>query len=226
MISQDMMIYILFISLLAAVIALVTLLYSKLRREERYNYDLKKVQLDDHRKYVEDKIYSLQKQLLHSEDRWKSINHLLLDYQNNDNKITNIINSNEKVNDRLVFVLMPFNEDYYDDFRVIRNVCYNLDFKCLRGDEDKVSRNILEHITKLIKSAAMIIAFIDGRNPNVFYELGMAHALGKKTVILSKGNFDNNMPPFDLRTSNIIFYENEKDLENIMSSEMPRIMLK
>ncbi|EGQ5282741.1 hypothetical protein I4B36_003512, partial [Enterobacter hormaechei] len=58
-------------------------------------------------------------------------------------------------------------------------------------------------------SAQLIIANISGRNPNVFYELGIAQALGKPVVIVSKGAKDI---PFDLKNRQVIIYDNPADL--------------
>jgi nucleoside 2-deoxyribosyltransferase len=49
-----------------------------------------------------------------------------------------------------------------------------------RGDDNILTTTILEKIGKLIGQADVVIADCSGRNPNVFYELGMAHALGKR----------------------------------------------
>ena len=54
------------------------------------------------------------------------------------------------------------------------------------------------------------IANISGRNPNVFYELGLAHALGKPVIIVSESLSDI---PFDINSSRILAFDDEKDLE-------------
>ena len=59
-------------------------------------------------------------------------------------------------------------------------------------------------IWSAIKAAKIIIADCTGRNPNVFYEIGLAHAIGKKVVLITQSMDDI---PFDLRQLRTIVYE-------------------
>ncbi|MOA36985.1 hypothetical protein D3C78_1585460 [compost metagenome] len=73
-----------------------------------------------------------------------------------------------------------------------------------------MSSNILAHIAEQIAKSRLVIANISGRNPNVFYELGLAHALGKPVIIVSESLSDI---PFDINSSRILAFDDEKDLE-------------
>ena len=64
----------------------------------------------------------------------------------------------------------------------------------------------MEDIWKGINIANIIIADITNRNPNVFYELGIAHTLGKKIILLTQNIKDI---PFDLNRYRFICYENK-----------------
>jgi hypothetical protein len=55
--------------------------------------------------------------------------------------------------------------------------------RCIKGDEDYIEGNVLKYIVGKMMSARIIITNINGRNPNVFYELGIAHAIGKTNNI-------------------------------------------
>jgi hypothetical protein len=55
-----------------------------------------------------------------------------------------------------------------------------------------------------INAAIFLIADCTGRNPNVFYEIGIAHAIGKQTILISQTIDD---VPFDLRHLRIVVYE-------------------
>jgi nucleoside 2-deoxyribosyltransferase len=72
-------------------------------------------------------------------------------------------------------------------------------------DEQVFSGIIIERIYAEIIPADLIIADMTGRNPNVFYEVGYAHALGKRVVLLTRAVDDS---PLDLRGYRHIVYEN------------------
>ena len=66
----------------------------------------------------------------------------------------------------------------------------------------------------------IVIANIDGRNPNVFYELGLAHAMDKNTILLSK--FKQDLP-VDIKSKYMIIYRNISMLENELKKELLKI---
>ena len=66
----------------------------------------------------------------------------------------------------------------------------------------------MEDVWKGINEANIVIADITNRNPNVFYELGIAHTLGKKVILLTQHIEDI---PFDLKRYRIIEYEDNID---------------
>jgi Nucleoside 2-deoxyribosyltransferase len=73
-----------------------------------------------------------------------------------------------------------------------------------RGDDSVLTTTILEKIGKLISQADVVIADCSGRNPNVFYELGMAHALGKPVVLITSDAVEQ--APTDIRAFDFISY--------------------
>lgn len=85
------------------------------------------------------------------------------------------------LNDRLVFVLSPFAEPfntiYVDHVRPIVQSIPGL--TCLRADDIYDNKPIIEDIWKSINEARVVIAELTGKNPNVFYETGIAHTVGK-----------------------------------------------
>ena len=103
-----------------------------------------------------------------------------------------------------VFVLMPFAGDYDDIYRVgIKEPLETLGVRCERADEVQFAGSVMERVFERIRSARLIVADMTGRNPNVFYEVGYAHALRKQTVLLTQSADDI---PFDLRGENHIVY--------------------
>jgi len=96
-----------------------------------------------------------------------------------------------------VFVLMPFNEKFNDIYEFgIKATCKEAGAYCERVDEQIFEERILDHIYNQIVKADIIIADMTDRNPNVFYETGYAHALGKSVILLTQKTEDI---PFDLK---------------------------
>jgi hypothetical protein len=103
------------------------------------------------------------------------------------------------------FVLMPFSEPfnvYYKDIIVPAIVAAG--FRPMRADEIYGTRAIIEDIFREIKDSALLIADVTGKNPNVNYELGIAHTLGRPVVIISQ--FIEDIP-FDYRHLRAIIYD-------------------
>lgn len=96
-----------------------------------------------------------------------------------------------------VFVLMPFSSDFDDTYRLaIKPACEQAGAYAERVDEQIFDGSILQRIFNQIAKADIIVSDLTGRNANVFYETGYAHALGKRTLLLTK-NVDDI--PFDLK---------------------------
>ena len=69
----------------------------------------------------------------------------------------------------------------------------------------------------------LVIANIDGRNPNVFYELGIAHAIDKPTIIISKSVPDIEI---DIKSKYLLLYKNEQDLKEQIRKNLTKILVK
>jgi chaperonin GroEL len=111
---------------------------------------------------------------------------------------------------KLCFVLMPFKPQYLQVYKLlIKPTVEGLGFTCVRGDDMKTQRNIMRDIIEYISKADVIIADLTDMNPNVFYELGVTHALAKQTIMITQSI--KKYVPFDLRPYRIIEYR--KDIE-------------
>ena len=89
-------------------------------------------------------------------------------------------------------------------------MCHRLGVSSLRGDDIFRPTDILDDIWNGITQCDFVIADITGNNANVFYELGMAHALGKPVLVLTQ-NMDE--VPFDLQSRRILLYDTDKPEE-------------
>lgn len=96
-----------------------------------------------------------------------------------------------------VFVLMPFDCAFDDIYRFgIKGAADAVGAYAERVDEQVFSEGILDRVFNQISKADVIVADMTGRNPNVFYEVGYAHALGKVVLLLTQNADDI---PFDLK---------------------------
>ena len=103
-----------------------------------------------------------------------------------------------------LFVLMPFTNEkrpVYDDHIV--TVANKLTLSVGRADDFFSTNTIIDDIWSGIFSATVVIADSSGRNPNVFCEIGTAHAIGRPVILISD-NLDD--VPFDLRHRRFIEY--------------------
>lgn len=109
-----------------------------------------------------------------------------------------------------IFIVMPFTPELDDIYHLgIREVVAKVGGSCERADEIQHVGGIVEKIYDSIKGADIIIAEVTVPNPNVYYEVGFAHALGKPVILLTQ-NIQNT--PFDLRVYNHVIYSSIVDL--------------
>lgn len=111
------------------------------------------------------------------------------------------------VDTKLCFVAMPFGSKELNDvyaYFVKPSIEKNCNLRCERGDDMFGSNPIMDDIRRSIERARLIIADLTGRNPNVFYEVGIAHTLSKDVLLLSQSMND---VPFDLRHLRVLVYE-------------------
>lgn len=109
---------------------------------------------------------------------------------------------------KFVFVLMPFNEAFDDVYQLgIKTACQSEKIYCERVDEQYYEGSMLDRIYNQIQHADYIIADMSTKNPNVFYEVGYAHALQKKVILITQEESDI---PFDLKHFYHIIYSKNK----------------
>jgi len=104
-----------------------------------------------------------------------------------------------------VFMMMPFSSELRPVFTgPVKRACRRLRLSVERGDDIFSGGAIVDDIWNSITNAFVIVADCTGRNPNVFYELGIVHAVGKPLVLLTQEQAD---APFDIRHLRQIRYQ-------------------
>lgn len=119
------------------------------------------------------------------------------------------------------FVLMPFGEplnSYYP--AIFKPALETAGFQVHRADDLFTPRPVMLDIQESILKADVVLCEMTGRNPNVFYELGLAHAVGKPAILVSNTKEDI---PFDLRHVRVILYDTAfPGWENKLLSEITK----
>lgn len=101
------------------------------------------------------------------------------------------------------FVIMPFHKELDEFLYVVRTALEEISIEAIRADSKVSNRPILATIQESIASSDFIVAGISDRNPNVMYELGFAHAIGKPVILLARNTRDI---VFDISTYRVILY--------------------
>jgi hypothetical protein len=110
-----------------------------------------------------------------------------------------------KEKSEVCFVIMPFGgwlDDYYET--IYRPAIEAAGLEPHRADDLYRPSTIVHDIWAYTRRAKLLVADLTGKNPNVFYELGLAHALAKPAILVAESMEDI---PFDLRALRIIVYE-------------------
>lgn len=107
------------------------------------------------------------------------------------------------IKNNLVSVMMPFRANFDSVFEGIKRACSSVGFDCLRADDIWNNSTIIQDIFELIYKSKIVIVDFSTRNPNVMYETGIAHTLGKTVIPISQ-NIDD--VPFDMKHHRVLNY--------------------
>jgi len=108
------------------------------------------------------------------------------------------------------FVVMPFDPEFNDIYILgIREVAEKLGIVVERADDVEHNQSIPDLIKERILKCDVVIAETSKLNPNVFYEVGLAHGVQKETILLCR---DAKSIPFDLGSINHLVYSSIVEL--------------
>lgn len=113
------------------------------------------------------------------------------------------IAKNEAIERKLVSVMMPYDTKFSPVYEAMQGAATEVDMVCRRADEIWEKPAIIQDIVNLIDKSFVVVCDCTGRNPNVFYEIGIAHTLGREVVLITQIEADI---PFDLRHLRYIKY--------------------
>jgi hypothetical protein len=109
----------------------------------------------------------------------------------------------EQPEDDLVSVMMPFDAAFTPVYVAIQRSCADAGLRSLRVNDIWEEAAIIQDVFGLLFRSRIVVADFSGRNPNVMYETGIAHTLGRPVIPLSQ-SFDD--VPFDLRHHRVLKY--------------------
>jgi hypothetical protein len=105
----------------------------------------------------------------------------------------------------VAFVVMPFSSELKFVYGVIKSMAEAYGMRCERADESFISRPVMDEVKKKIAEADLVFVDFTGRNPNVYYEAGLAEAWKKDWIVMAQASEDMT---FDVRHIGSIRYSN------------------
>ncbi len=147
---------------------------------------------------------------------------LLLNQQKNTNtpKVFSLESAHTQ-DDNLISVMMPFKAEFDSVYIKLQKSTEEIGLSCVRADDIWEHHTIIQDIVNIIARARVVICDCSGKNPNVFYEIGIAHALGKEVILIAQTEDDI---PFDLRHLRYIRYlSNGEGLEKLSQAVKSRL---
>ena len=102
----------------------------------------------------------------------------------------------ESVDPKLISVMMPFGQTMSPVYEAIKAAAIQSGYYCVRADNIWNHSTVIQDVFSLIFRSSIVVCDFSGKNPNVFYEAGIAHTLGKHVVPITQSESDI---PFDLQ---------------------------
>lgn len=225
------------ISFFVAIFSLMILRHSR-KKIERYEKTLDKL-ISPRREYVENKIYNSSNPLVQDPGFLEDANRVLFVQEPNKDMIIRtefpdfsffenmgISLPEVKVDEKTVMCLMPFNRRFDKTKSIIAEACKQAGYTFRRSDDELIADNtdLRKSIIRMILESEVIVAVLDGRNPNVFYEIGIAHSLGKLVLmVVNLSREENQWKEVDLLSNRLIPYNNPQELKNKLTKTLKAI---
>lgn len=118
------------------------------------------------------------------------------------------IAEHETIEPTLASAMMPFDAGFTDVYASIQQASANAGLRCRRADDIWENAAIIQDVVALIDRSRIVVCDCTGRNPNVFYEAGIAHTLGREVILITQNEQDI---PFDFRHLRYIRYLNNAE---------------
>lgn len=121
-----------------------------------------------------------------------------------------------------IFVAMPFKEDYDDQYYLaIQPVIHEMGLLSERLDLQAFTGDIKARMLERIRTARLVVALLDGGNPNVYLEIGYAWGVETRTILVAH---DGEPLPFDVRGERVLLYDRIYRLKQMLKAELIRLL--
>lgn len=123
-----------------------------------------------------------------------------------------------------VFILMPMRADKpeLDDVKnAIKEALESFGLEAFRVDDIEHSETITQKVLESIRQSAYVVADLTDERPNVYYEVGYAHAIGHHPILVRKAGTPLH---FDLVVHNVPEYRNNAELKSILVKRFENIL--
>lgn len=125
----------------------------------------------------------------------------------------------ENIEPSLVSAMMPFHPSFDAVYATLQRTAEAAGLRCRRADDIWENPSVIQDVVSLIDRSSIVICDCTGRNPNVFYEIGIAHTLGREVILITQAEADI---PFDLRHLRFVPYLNNGEGLNALSTRLQR----
>lgn len=113
---------------------------------------------------------------------------------------------------------MPFSEQWSDDvYEYVREITQQFGIRAERADTSH-GHIIVQDIWRLLNEALFVVADVTVPNANVYYELGIAHTLGKETILLAHSTANI---PFDINFFRHLLYGGGSGTARVLREKLP-----
>jgi hypothetical protein len=123
------------------------------------------------------------------------------------------------MNPKLVSVMMPFDASFSPTYTAIQQACSDAGMQCERADNVWEHTVLVQDIFALIFRSFIVVCDFTAKNPNVFYEAGIAHTLGKHVIPITQSADDI---PFDLRHHRFLKYLPNTEGRKVLRAELAK----
>lgn len=124
---------------------------------------------------------------------------------------------NEEPNQNLVSVMMPYAAEFTPVYKAIQGAAEDAEIQCQRAKDIWEDSRVIQDIFALIFKSYLVVCDFSERNPNVFYEAGIAHTLGKHVIPIAQSSDDI---PFDLQHHRYLKYLNNAEGRSELRSKL------
>jgi hypothetical protein len=125
------------------------------------------------------------------------------------------------VDRNLMSVMMPFDAGMAPVHEALKEAAQSVGMTCHRADNFWVHNHLMQDIVELISKSAVVVCDLSGRNSNVFYEMGLAHMMGKEVIMITRSADD---VPFDVRHLRYVSYlPNREGLQKLSADVAARL---